>query len=85
MSLSNHIFDLCKLNLKACLTPLPFSPNNSSCFFTSSYTNNKSFRYELLKWDEILQHRRGNTFKRDLEWPTVAREIALMNKPYSRQ
>ncbi|EZF29629.1 hypothetical protein H109_02749 [Trichophyton interdigitale MR816] len=43
------------------------------------------FVYELLKWDEILQHRRGNTFKRDLEWPTVAREIALMNKPYSRQ
>lgn len=28
--------------------------------------------------------KRGGTMKRELEWPTVAREIALLNKPYSR-
>ncbi|KAK2858445.1 hypothetical protein FQN49_004726 [Arthroderma sp. PD_2] len=43
------------------------------------------FVYELLKWDETLQRRRNTPCRRDLEWATVAREIALMNKPYSRQ
>ena len=41
--------------------------------------------YELLKWDEHLQKQRGKPQRRDLEWATIAREIALMNKPYSRQ
>jgi len=29
--------------------------------------------------------KRNKPLKRELEWATVAREIALMNKPYSRQ
>lgn len=27
----------------------------------------------------------GVPFKRELEWATIAREIAAMNRPYSRQ
>ncbi|KAI9724028.1 MAG: hypothetical protein M1812_000746 [Candelaria pacifica] len=42
------------------------------------------FTYELLKWEEAQQQKRRMPLKRDLDWPTVAREIALMNKPYSR-
>ncbi|KAL3472111.1 hypothetical protein BJX99DRAFT_236122 [Aspergillus californicus] len=42
------------------------------------------FVYELLKWEELLQKKNNRPIKRELEWPTVAREIALMNKPYSR-
>jgi dual specificity MAP kinase phosphatase len=42
------------------------------------------FVYELLKWDEHLQKKRGDAMKRELEWASVAREIAAMNKPYSR-
>ncbi len=42
-------------------------------------------RYELLKWEETLQIQRGQPLRRELEWATIAREIALMNKPYSRQ
>jgi dual specificity MAP kinase phosphatase len=42
-------------------------------------------RYELLKWEEFQQRRRGGGIKRELEWASIAREIALMNKPYSRQ
>ncbi|ODH53072.1 hypothetical protein GX48_00606 [Paracoccidioides brasiliensis] len=43
------------------------------------------FVYELLKWDEILQQRRDEPIRHELEWHTIAREIALMNKPYSKQ
>jgi len=43
------------------------------------------FVYELLKWDERLQQKRNQPVRRDLEWATISREIALMNKPYSRQ
>lgn len=49
------------------------------------------FAYELLKWEELLQTARaaedrdGNgESKRELEWGEVAREVALMNKPYAR-
>ncbi|EDN06074.1 predicted protein [Histoplasma mississippiense (nom. inval.)] len=42
------------------------------------------FVYELLKWDELLQQKRHEPIRRDLEWATIAREIALMNKPYSK-
>ena len=42
------------------------------------------FAYELLKWEEVLQCRRGQPLRRELEWATIAREIAAMNKPYSR-
>ncbi|KAL4890189.1 hypothetical protein BDV59DRAFT_97889 [Aspergillus ambiguus] len=42
------------------------------------------FVYELLKWEELQLQKRNKPLKRELEWPTVAREIGLMNKPYSR-
>ncbi|KAF2873461.1 dual specificity protein phosphatase-like protein PPS1 [Massariosphaeria phaeospora] len=42
------------------------------------------FTYELLKWEEFQRQRRGEPLRRELEWATIAREIALMNKPYSR-
>lgn len=42
------------------------------------------FTYELLKWEEYQRLRRGEPLQRELEWATVAREIALMNKPYAR-
>jgi dual specificity MAP kinase phosphatase len=51
------------------------------------------FAYELLKWEETLQwrkHAKDTTnigrlgIKRELEWAEIAREIALMNRPYAR-
>ncbi|KAI1381421.1 hypothetical protein F4677DRAFT_125836 [Hypoxylon crocopeplum] len=50
------------------------------------------FAYELLKWEEMLQTRRENNatkgasggVRRELEWGEIAREIALMNRPYAR-
>lgn len=42
------------------------------------------FTYELLKWEEELRVRRGGKLRRELEWATIAREIAAMNRPYSR-
>ncbi|KAF2083379.1 hypothetical protein K490DRAFT_51840 [Saccharata proteae CBS 121410] len=42
------------------------------------------FTYELLKWEERQRVRRGLPLRRELEWGTVAREIAAMNRPYSR-
>ncbi|KAI1610904.1 protein-tyrosine phosphatase [Exophiala viscosa] len=42
------------------------------------------FVYELMKWDEQQQGKRGKTPKRELEWAVVAREIAAMNRPYAR-
>ncbi|KAF2273552.1 dual specificity protein phosphatase PPS1 [Westerdykella ornata] len=42
------------------------------------------FTYELLKWEEYQRLRRKLPLRRELEWATIAREIALMNKPYSR-
>jgi len=41
------------------------------------------FTYELLKWEEHQCVRRNQPLRRELEWATVAREIAHMNKPYS--
>ncbi|KAI1178156.1 hypothetical protein F4777DRAFT_127949 [Nemania sp. FL0916] len=50
------------------------------------------FAYELLKWEEILQATRQQDncaselerAGRELEWGQIAREIALMNRPYAR-
>lgn len=44
------------------------------------------FAYELLKWEELLQQRLQGPggLKRELEWPAITREIALMNRPYAR-
>jgi dual specificity MAP kinase phosphatase len=60
-----------------------------SCFVRARRLNviiqpHLRFVYELLKWDEYLQKKRGESMKRELEWASVAREIAAMNKPYSR-
>jgi dual specificity MAP kinase phosphatase len=43
------------------------------------------FAYELLKWEEALQARKSDdsSFSRELEWADIAREIALMNRPYA--
>lgn len=43
------------------------------------------FAYELLKWEELQCIKRGKPLRRELEWASIAREIAAMNKPYSRQ
>jgi dual specificity MAP kinase phosphatase len=37
-----------------------------------------------LKWEEKLKSERGEKWRRELEWPDIAREIAAMNKPYAR-
>ncbi|PQE15292.1 dual specificity phosphatase protein [Rutstroemia sp. NJR-2017a BVV2] len=46
------------------------------------------FAYELLRWEEKLKMRASRFgtrgWKRELEWPDIARDIAAMNKPYSR-
>ncbi|KAF5027525.1 hypothetical protein F66182_374 [Fusarium sp. NRRL 66182] len=44
------------------------------------------FAYELLKYEEALQQDGDPDaeIKRTLEWGEIAREIALMNRPYSR-
>lgn len=49
------------------------------------------FAYELLKWEEQLKKKAassnkqgGVVAKRELEWGEIAREIALMNRPYAR-
>ncbi|PHH81116.1 hypothetical protein CDD80_2101 [Ophiocordyceps camponoti-rufipedis] len=44
------------------------------------------FVYELLKWEEFLARDgdSGALGKRELEWGEMAREIASMNRPYSR-
>jgi len=44
------------------------------------------FSYELLKWEEKLRRETKieGRFKRELEWPEIAREVAAMNKPYAR-
>lgn len=44
------------------------------------------FAYELLKWEELNQVKQCGPagIKRELEWGEIAREIALMNRPYAR-
>ncbi|CAL3962527.1 hypothetical protein PZA11_000341 [Diplocarpon coronariae] len=44
------------------------------------------FSYELLKWEEKLRRHSSSDgrFRRELEWPEIAREVAAMNKPYAR-
>ena len=76
----------------------PFVPNlgtatinilTSSCFVRARRLNviiqpHLRFAYELLKWEEVQLQKRGLPLRRELEWPLIAREIAAMNKPYSR-
>jgi len=44
------------------------------------------FSYELLKWEEKLRRTTSSDgrFRRELEWPDIAREVVAMNKPYAR-
>lgn len=44
------------------------------------------FAYELLKWEETLKRSGAGDagMKRALEWGEITREVALMNRPYSR-
>lgn len=44
------------------------------------------FAYELLRWEEHLQMKKDphGRVKREMEWAEIAREIALMNRPYAR-
>lgn len=44
------------------------------------------FAYELLRWEETLQQNGDPAapIKHEMEWPEIAREIALMNRPYAR-
>jgi len=43
------------------------------------------FMYELLKFEEKVSFKNRSTPKRELEWTHIAREIATMNRPYTRQ
>ncbi|CAI4212724.1 unnamed protein product [Parascedosporium putredinis] len=45
------------------------------------------FAYELLKWEETLRSRGQDKvgWQRELEWAHIAREIALMNRPYANR
>lgn len=69
MLLYSRTCDLCKI---------PFTLYSSWTSLTSDS------RYELLKWEELQLQKRGEPVKRELEWQIVAREIALMNMPYTR-
>ena len=42
------------------------------------------FVYELMKWDEELQRRRGEEARREMEWAEICAQIAAMNRPYAR-
>ncbi|KAI4214871.1 MAG: hypothetical protein LQ351_002584 [Letrouitia transgressa] len=62
---------------------------STSCFVRARRLNviiqpHLRFAYELLKWEEVLQKRRGEPVRREMEWTAIAREIAAMNKPYTR-
>ena len=70
---------------------LGFSFPRAYCFVRARRLNviiqpHLRFSYELLKWEEKLRaERSGNgQFKRELEWPDIAREVAAMNRPYAR-
>jgi dual specificity MAP kinase phosphatase len=60
-----------------------------SCFVRARRLNviiqpHLRFAYELLKWEETQAEQRNQPIRRELEWSTIAREIAAMNKPYTR-
>lgn len=66
-----------------------FSLPRAYCFVRARRLNviiqpHLRFTYELLKWEEEVQIRNGKQIKRELEWTDIAREIAAMNKPYTR-
>jgi len=71
------------------MSELGYSFPRAYCFVRARRLNviiqpHLRFTYELLKWEEYQCQRRNEPLRRELEWATVAREIALMNKPYSK-
>lgn len=82
-------FELSPSIVSAILLHVIRSTDSPSCFVRARRLNviiqpHLRFTYELLKWDELQQIKRGKGIKRELEWATVAREIAAMNRPYAR-
>lgn len=68
---------------------LGFSLPEAYCFVRARRLNviiqpHLRFAYELLKWEEKVQRERTGSFERAMEWAEVAREIAALNKPYSK-
>jgi dual specificity MAP kinase phosphatase len=62
---------------------------NAYCFVRARRLNviiqpHLRFVYELLQWEEYQNQQRKLPRQRAVEWATVCREIALLNKPYSR-
>ena len=60
----------------------------SSCYVRARRLNviiqpHCRFMYELLKWEELQSHKENISVKREMEWTTVAREVAAMNRPYA--
>ena len=39
--------------------------------------------YELLKWEELQSYKENVSIKREMEWTTIAKEVAAMNRPYT--
>jgi hypothetical protein len=73
---------LCGRGVSTSLFNLIFDSRKSTLAFF--FGDADQDRYELLKWEEYQRQRRNEPLRRELEWATIAREIALMNKPYSR-
>ncbi|KAK2766930.1 tyrosine/serine/threonine protein phosphatase pps1 [Arachnomyces sp. PD_36] len=83
-------FDRCLEFIAEVMASLGLSFPRAYCFVRARRLNviiqpHLRFVYELLKWEELQQKKRNEPLRRELEWATIAREIALMNKPYSRQ
>lgn len=53
--------------------------------FSSLSVANFRYSYELMKWEEIQMQEHNKPITRELEWASIAREIALLNKPYSNR
>lgn len=61
----------------------------SSCFVRARRLNviiqpHLRFVYELLRWEGQQQITHGQQVRREIEWGEIAREIAALNRPYSR-
>jgi len=72
-----------------CMKEMKLSLPRAYCFVRARRLNviiqpHLRFTYELLKWEEEVQIRSGKPVRRELEWQDIAREIAAMNKPYTK-
>lgn len=64
--------------------------NDRSCYVRARRLNviiqpHLRFMYELLKFEERMLFKNRHSSKRELEWHHIAREVATMNRPYTRQ